>query len=103
MWARRTGGRARASGGEKASTTADASEAAFADGSLAVRWVEIPDAGDLTEAQLESASDAVGAAHRERSYGRPPVPFTTRSRHVHQRGTLARPGGVHDGAGWRRF
>ena len=37
------------------------SEATFTSGSIPVRWVLIPNAGDLDEAQLEAASDAVGA------------------------------------------
>jgi secreted PhoX family phosphatase len=38
-----------------------ADEAAFQSGSLAVRWAHIPNAGALDEAELEAASDAVGA------------------------------------------
>lgn len=40
---------------------ADSSEAAFAGGTIEVEWVEIPNAGDLAEAQLEAASDEAGA------------------------------------------
>lgn len=39
----------------------DASEAVFTAGEIKVKWVEIPNAGDLDEAQLEAASDKVGA------------------------------------------
>jgi hypothetical protein len=37
------------------------SEAAFANGTIPVTWTQIPNAGDLDEAQLEAASDAAGA------------------------------------------
>jgi hypothetical protein len=37
------------------------SERTFTSGSLTGEWVEIPDAEDLTDTQLEAASDAVGA------------------------------------------
>jgi Alkaline phosphatase PhoX len=37
------------------------SERTFTSGSVTGEWVEIPDAGSLTDAQLEAASDAVGA------------------------------------------
>lgn len=37
------------------------SEVAFGSGTLAVQWVEIPQAGDLTDVQLEAAADAAGA------------------------------------------
>jgi hypothetical protein len=40
---------------------ADSSEAAFADGTIGVEWVEIPNAGSLSESQLEAASDEAGA------------------------------------------
>jgi hypothetical protein len=39
---------------------ADSSEAAFAGGTIEVEWVEIPNAGTLSEAQLEVASDVAG-------------------------------------------
>ena len=37
------------------------SERTFTSGSVTGEWVELPDAEDLTDAQLEAASDAVGA------------------------------------------
>jgi hypothetical protein len=37
------------------------SERTFTSGSVSGEWVEIPNAGSLTDAQLEAASDAVGA------------------------------------------
>lgn len=37
------------------------SERTFTSGSVTGKWVEIPDAADLTDTQLEAASDAVGA------------------------------------------
>jgi hypothetical protein len=36
-------------------------EATFTEGSLATRWVEIPDAGTLSDVDLEAAADAAGA------------------------------------------
>lgn len=39
----------------------NADEAAFRNGSINTRWVRIPNAGVLDEAQLEAASDALGA------------------------------------------
>lgn len=39
----------------------DASEAAFASGTIEVEWKLIADAGELDEAELEAASDAAGA------------------------------------------
>jgi hypothetical protein len=41
--------------------TSKSSEASFASGSIEVKWVPIPDAENLDEAQLEAASDAAGA------------------------------------------
>jgi Bacterial protein of unknown function (DUF839) len=43
------------------------SEAAFSSGAIEVEWALIPNAGELDEAQLEAASDAVGAIR----FGRP--------------------------------
>ena len=40
---------------------AQSSEAAFTNGSIAVRWALIPNAGDLSDIELEAATDAVGA------------------------------------------
>ena len=40
---------------------AQSSEAALTNGSMAVKWVLIPNAGNLTDVQLEAASDAAGA------------------------------------------
>jgi hypothetical protein len=40
---------------------ADSSEAAFTSGSINVKWVHIPNAGSLSNAELEAASDAAGA------------------------------------------
>jgi len=40
---------------------ANSSEAAFASGTIFVKWSLIPNAGSLDEAQLEAASDAAGA------------------------------------------
>ena len=41
--------------------TSKSSEASFASGSIKVKWVLIPNAENLDEAQLEAASDAAGA------------------------------------------
>jgi Alkaline phosphatase PhoX len=49
------------------SDPSNSSEAAFASGSIEVEWALIPDADELDEAQLEAASDAVGAIR----FGRP--------------------------------
>jgi hypothetical protein len=43
------------------SNPAEASEAVFAGGSIEVEWAVIPNAENLDEAQLEAASDALGA------------------------------------------
>jgi hypothetical protein len=40
---------------------AKSSEATFTSGQIPVKWVPIPNAGNLDEAQLEAASDAIGA------------------------------------------
>jgi Bacterial protein of unknown function (DUF839) len=40
---------------------ANSTEAAFSSGTIDVEWALIPNAGELDEAQLEAASDAVGA------------------------------------------
>ena len=40
---------------------ANASEAQFADGTIDIEWRLIPNAGDLSDPQLEAASDAAGA------------------------------------------
>ena len=43
------------------SVASKSSEASFTSGTIEVEWVLIPNAGELDEAQLEAASDAVGA------------------------------------------
>ena len=43
------------------SDSANSSETTFQSGTIGVEWVVIPNAGDLDEAALEAASDAVGA------------------------------------------
>jgi hypothetical protein len=43
------------------SNPAQASEAAFTGGSIGIKWAVIPNAGAMSDAQLEAASDAAGA------------------------------------------